>query len=83
MKLIDAQGHRVSGATAESLQAWEQAAHALRCMVDDPLADTERALALAPEMTMAHVLKAWRRFWKVGAAPEATQPAPPPADVNK
>ena len=59
MNLIDAQGHRVSGATAESLQAWEQAAHALRCMVDDPLADTERALALAPEMTMAHVLKAW------------------------
>jgi len=29
------------------------------------------------------LLKAWRRFWKVGAAPEATQPAPPPADVNK
>jgi tetratricopeptide (TPR) repeat protein len=30
------------------------------------------------------LLKAWRRFWKVGAAPEATQPAPPPpADANK
>src|SRR5262245_24032334 len=59
MNLIDAQGHRVSGATAEGLQAWEQAAHELRCMVDDPLASVERALALAPEMPMAHVLKAW------------------------
>ena len=59
MNLIDAQGHRVSGASAESLQAWEQAAHQLRCMVDDPLASVERALALAPDMTMAHVLKAW------------------------
>jgi tetratricopeptide (TPR) repeat protein len=29
------------------------------------------------------LLKAWRRFWKVGASPEATQPAPPPVDANK
>jgi len=57
--LIDAQGHRVSGATAQSLQAWEQAAHEMRRMVDDPVASVERSLALAPEMTMAHVLKAW------------------------
>src|SRR6185295_16445979 len=59
MNLIDNQGHRLSGATPESLLAWEQAAHELRCMVDDPVAGVERALALAPEMTMAHVLKAW------------------------
>jgi tetratricopeptide (TPR) repeat protein len=59
MNLLDAQGHRVSGATTEALHAWEQAARELRCMVDDPLAHVERALALAPEMTMAHVLKAW------------------------
>jgi hypothetical protein len=59
MNLLDNQGHRVSGATPESLQAWEQATHELRCMVDDPVASVERALALAPEMTMAHVLKAW------------------------
>jgi tetratricopeptide (TPR) repeat protein len=59
MNLIDNQGHCVSGATAESLHAWEQAAHELRCMVDDPVASVDRALALAPEMTMAHVLRAW------------------------
>lgn len=59
MNLIDSNGHRVSGATPDSLQAWEQAARELLCMVDDPVASVERALAASPEMTMAHVLKAW------------------------
>jgi hypothetical protein len=57
--MTDNQGHAVSGATPEALQAWQQAARELLCMVDDPVASVERALAAAPQMTMAHVLKAW------------------------
>jgi tetratricopeptide (TPR) repeat protein len=59
MNLIDATGHRVSGANAASLDAYEQAARELLCMVDDPVASVDRALAASPEMTMAHVLRAW------------------------
>lgn len=59
MNLIDATGHRVSGATPTSLEAYEQAARELLCMVDDPVASVDRALAASPEMTMAHVLRAW------------------------
>jgi tetratricopeptide (TPR) repeat protein len=59
MNLVDATGHRVSGANDASLEAFEQAARELLCMVDDPLASVEQAIAASPEMTMAHVLKAW------------------------
>jgi len=59
MNLSDATGHRVSGASPQSLAAYEQAAHELLCMVDDPVASVDQALAASPEMTMAHVLKAW------------------------
>ncbi len=69
MNMIDAAGHRVSGANAESLAAFEQGARELLCMVDDPLSSTERALAASPEMTMAHVLKAWLHL--LGTEPEA------------
>jgi len=59
MNLIDACGHRVSGATPDSLVLYEQAANELLCLVDDPVATVDRALAASPEMTMAHLLKAW------------------------
>ena len=59
MSLNDALGHHVSGATPASLEAYEQAARELLCLVDDPLGSIDRALAAAPEMTMAHVLRAW------------------------
>ncbi|MCU0928487.1 MAG: tetratricopeptide repeat protein [Burkholderiaceae bacterium] len=59
MNLLDATGHRLSGATPASVEAYDQAARELLCMVDDPLASCERALAAGPEMTMAHTLKAW------------------------
>lgn len=55
----DATGHRLSGATAASVEAYDQAARELLCMVDDPLASCERALSASPGMTMAHALKAW------------------------
>lgn len=59
MDRIDSNGHRLSGATNESTALFEQACRELLCMVDDPAATVERAIAAAPEMTMAHVLKAW------------------------
>jgi hypothetical protein len=68
MTLADTTGHAVSGATPRSLEAYTQAARELLCMVDDPLASVERALAASPEMTMAHVLKAWLHL--LGTEPE-------------
>lgn len=57
--LIDALGHPVSGATAVAMDHYEQAAHELRCLVGDPLATVDRALAAAPAMSIAHTLRAW------------------------
>lgn len=59
MALTDATGHPVSGASAQALDAYLQASRELLCLVDDPLASVEQALALSPEMAMAHALKAW------------------------
>ena len=59
MDMIDAAGHPVSGANAQSLALFERAAHELRCLVDDPVATVDAAIAASPEMSMAHVLKAW------------------------
>jgi tetratricopeptide (TPR) repeat protein len=68
MELIDSAGRRISGATPESLQAYEQSARELLCMVDDPAASVVRALEASPEMTMAHVLQAWLHL--LGTEPE-------------
>jgi tetratricopeptide (TPR) repeat protein len=57
--MIDSSGHRVSGANAQSLAPFEQAARELLCLIDDPVATVERAIVASPSMTMAHVLKAW------------------------
>jgi tetratricopeptide (TPR) repeat protein len=59
MTMRDYADHATTSATAESLDAFEQACHELRCYIDDPVASVERALAASPGMTMAHVLKAW------------------------
>jgi len=59
MNLIDSTGHRVSGATAQGLALFEQSARELLCLVDDPVATVDSAIAASPGMTMAHVLKAW------------------------
>ena len=57
--LTDTLGHTVSGATAAAVDHYEQAAHELRCLVGDPLATIDRALAHAPGMSIAHTLRAW------------------------
>ncbi|WP_029000668.1 tetratricopeptide repeat protein [Azohydromonas australica] len=66
--LQDATGHTLTGATAAALDAFEQAAHELRCLAGDPAASIERALETAPEMTMAHAFKAWLHL--LGTEPE-------------
>jgi hypothetical protein len=57
--LIDTLGHPVSGASAAAIDHYEQAAHELRCLIGDPLAAIDRALAEAPCMSIAHTLRAW------------------------
>ncbi len=57
--LIDTLGHPVSGATAAAIDQYERAAHELRCLIGDPLAAVDRALAGAPGMSIAHTLRAW------------------------
>lgn len=57
--LFDLLGHPVSGATAAAIDHYEQAAHELRCLIGDPLASIDRALAAAPHMSIAHSLRAW------------------------
>ena len=59
MTMIDSTGHRVCGANVQSLALFDQAAHELLCLVDDPVASIDSAIAASPEMTMAHALKAW------------------------
>jgi hypothetical protein len=69
MNMINSVGLRMSGANAQSLERFEQASHELRCLVDDPVASVDAALAASPEMTMAHVLKAWLHL--LGTEPAA------------
>lgn len=57
--LIDTLGHPVSGATAAAIDHCDQAAHEMRCLIGDPLATIDRALAEAPGMSIAHTLRAW------------------------
>jgi len=59
MSLTDATGHRLSGANPSGLAHFEQAAHELLCLVDDPVGSIDRAIEASPGMTMAHLLKAW------------------------
>lgn len=64
----DAAGYPVSGATRESMLAFEQAQHELRCYIDDPVATVDAALAASPSMVMAHALRAYLHLF--GTEPE-------------
>jgi tetratricopeptide (TPR) repeat protein len=57
--LTDTLGHPLTGATGAAIDLYEQAGHELRCLIGDPLATIDRALAKAPGMSMAHTLRAW------------------------
>jgi tetratricopeptide (TPR) repeat protein len=69
MNQRDTAGHRLTGATQEGLARFETAAHQFRCYVGDPLASVDAALAAAPQMVMAHVLKAYLHL--LGTEPAA------------
>lgn len=56
--ITDAQGHALSGATAEAAAHYEQAVTAFNLYRGDPIAALERATEAAPEYVMAHLLKA-------------------------
>jgi hypothetical protein len=71
--LLDAHDHPCSGANAAALDAFEQASHEFRCLIDDPLASAQRAIELAPEFTMAHVLVGWLNL--LGTEPGGFAPA--------
>ena len=59
MTLTSTSGYAYSGATLASLELFEQAAMQLLCLIDNPVATVEQAIAAGPEMPMAHVLHAW------------------------
>jgi tetratricopeptide (TPR) repeat protein len=59
MNQRDSAGHQVTGATADGLAHFETASHQFRCFIGDPVASVDAALAAAPQMVMAHVLKAY------------------------
>ena len=55
----DFSGYELTGANAASLDLLEQAFHELRCYIGDPVATVDRTLEAAPELVMAHVLRAY------------------------
>ena len=59
MKRTDTAGYALSGASTEGAEHFETAAHELRCYINDPVATIDAALAAAPDMVMAHALKAY------------------------
>ena len=67
MKHVDAAGHVLSGATADSIAHYETAAQQLRCYIGDPVATIDAAVAAAPQMVMAHALKGYLHL--LGAEP--------------
>jgi len=69
MNQRDSAGHPVTGATAQAVAHFETAAHEFRCYIGDPVASIEAALAAAPRMVMAHVLKGY--LYLLGTEPFA------------
>ncbi|MGE0876893.1 MAG: tetratricopeptide repeat protein, partial [Burkholderiales bacterium] len=59
MRLKDFAGYELSGATPDSVETLERAFHELRCLIDDPVATVDAALAAAPGLVMGHALRAY------------------------
>jgi tetratricopeptide (TPR) repeat protein len=59
MNQHDSAGYPITGATADGVAHFEAAAHQFRCYIGDPIAAVDAAIAAAPQMAMAHVLKAY------------------------
>jgi tetratricopeptide (TPR) repeat protein len=59
MSMKDHRGAPLTGASAKSLELYENAIEQLNCYVGDPVASVDAALAESPEMAMGHALKAY------------------------
>ncbi len=59
MRLKDFAGYELSGATPDSVETLERACHELRCLIDDPVATVDAAIAEAPGLVMGHALRAY------------------------
>jgi hypothetical protein len=57
--LKDCRGHRLTGATDQSLPHYETALRELNLFINDPVASVDKAIAESPDFVMAHALKAW------------------------
>ena len=57
--IVDAQGHAVSGATAESVALYDQAVRAYNLGYGDALGLFDTARQASPGFVMAHLGKAW------------------------
>lgn len=68
--MYDALGNALSGANAAGVAHYETAVRQFQCYIQDPVASIDQALAAAPDMVMAHVLKAYLHL--LGTEPEAT-----------
>jgi hypothetical protein len=55
----DAQGHQLSGATAASVTAYDQAVRAFNLVHGDSIGLFDTARQMAPSFAMAHLGKAW------------------------
>ena len=62
-----------TGATDAALAEFLEAQHQLRCMIGDPLAGTDAALADAPAFVMAHVFRAYLHL--LGTEPSGVEVA--------
>lgn len=76
MLLEDARGSRASGATPEALAAYEAGLAQFQCYAGNPVAEAEKAIALAPDFAMGHLLLAQLCLSGLEAAGSAAARAP-------
>lgn len=73
MTIHDRLGFALSGASADSAEAYEEGLVALQRFAGDPIAAVHRAIDLRPDFVMAHVLKGW--LYGLATEPAATRVA--------
>jgi tetratricopeptide (TPR) repeat protein len=71
--MTDRQGNPLTGGTPEAVAHYDQAVREFNVYRGDPLASADRAIAAAPDLVMAHVLKAW--LYALATEPAATAEA--------
>src|SRR6187200_2765404 len=67
--LHDIRGHRLNGASEQSLAHYETALREFNLYINDPVASVDKAIAESPDFVMAHALRAWLHL--LGTEPAA------------